>query len=113
MSGCSPEQVIQYCRDVLSQVLAADGGKLYLVRSSRESIALHLAGRCGGCPARTVASDQLIKPAIEAICPGMEVEITFGVAIPENAMLLQVDMAPDSEPPYEGGPTREAGSSQE
>ena len=88
MAGSSPEKIIEYCKDVLAPVVQADGGELYLVSADDTSVALHLGGRCGGCPGRTIAAEQLLKPALQSVAPDVVVHVSYGVKLPEGATLL-------------------------
>jgi Fe-S cluster biogenesis protein NfuA len=79
------EKVIKICEDILAPLIRADGGELFIVAIEPESIALHLAGKCSGCPGATMTSTAIIEPAIRAAAPGMRVVITSGFQIPAGA----------------------------
>jgi Fe-S cluster biogenesis protein NfuA len=79
------EEIMTVIRDVLAPLVAADGGRLYVVRAEDNQVALHLDGRFSGCPGNEVATRRVLRPAIEAIAPGAQLTVTWGRLVPEGA----------------------------
>jgi Fe-S cluster biogenesis protein NfuA len=75
-------------REVVAPLIRADGGQVYLVSASEESVALHLAGRFSCCPGNTLAKRQVIEPVLGAVAPGVQVTVTSGAIVPAGAELL-------------------------
>ena len=82
------EKVVKICEDILAPLIRADGGELYLVAVEPDSISLHLAGKCSGCPGATMTSSAVIEPAIRAVAPGMRVVVTSGFNVPQGASAI-------------------------
>jgi Fe-S cluster biogenesis protein NfuA len=83
------DQLMKLCKEVLAPLLRADGGKLYVVALEPNHLALHLAGKFGGCPGTPLVVKQVIEPAVRAVAPQIELQVTCGMRIPDGASLLQ------------------------
>jgi Fe-S cluster biogenesis protein NfuA len=79
------DEIITVIRDVLAPMVAADGGRLYVVEADSQRVTLHLAGRFAGCPGNQVATRRVIQPAILAVAPDAEVTVTWGRLVPDGA----------------------------
>jgi Fe-S cluster biogenesis protein NfuA len=79
------EKLLKICEEILAPLIRADGGELFVVAIENDSIALHLAGKCSGCPGATLTSTAIIEPAIRAVAPAIRVVVTSGFQIPEGA----------------------------
>jgi Fe-S cluster biogenesis protein NfuA len=79
------EAVMKLCRDVLSPLVAADGGVMYIVRADAEEVHLHLTGTCAGCPGAALTRDGIIAPAVRTVAPKARVVVTTGPRVPEGA----------------------------
>jgi Fe-S cluster biogenesis protein NfuA len=82
------EKLLKICEDILAPLIRADGGQLFVVAIEADSITLHLAGKCSGCPGATLTSTAIIEPAIRAIAPNIRVVVTSGFQVPEGAALV-------------------------
>ncbi|MBM4362025.1 MAG: NifU family protein [Deltaproteobacteria bacterium] len=82
------DEVQRVVREVLGPLVAADGGKLYLVRLGPDEVALHLAGRFAGCPGNTLAVRRVVEPAVAAVAPELRVTVTSGALVPQGAQLV-------------------------
>lgn len=49
--------------EVVSPLLAADGGKIELVSVNEERIIVRLTGMCAGCPGRPYTLSGIVEPA--------------------------------------------------
>jgi Fe-S cluster biogenesis protein NfuA len=83
--AASIDQLLRICREVLSPLVRADGGELYVVAVEPDSIALHLAGTCSGCPGKPYTTSAIIEPAIYSVAPSARVIVTSGANIPDGA----------------------------
>ncbi|MBK8258812.1 MAG: NifU family protein [Polyangiaceae bacterium] len=81
----SIDQLLRICREVIAPLVRADGGEVYVVAVDPDSLSLHLAGTCSGCPGRPYTAANIIEPAIHAVAPSARVTVTNGAAIPEGA----------------------------
>lgn len=81
---------------VIAPLVWADGGDLYVVRADTEMVALHLSGRFSGCPGNQVLTREVLAPAIRAVAPNAQVQVSSGPLIPEGAVVVM--------PPAEGRP---------
>jgi Fe-S cluster biogenesis protein NfuA len=79
------ERILKICEDIIAPLVHADGGELYLVAIEPDSISLHLAGTCAGCPGAHLTSAAVIEPAIHAVAPLLRVIVTSGFQIPPGA----------------------------
>lgn len=93
MSG-SRDKIVQICTEILAPIIHADGGELFVVSIDADSVALHLAGKCSGCPGTGLTSASIIEPAIHAVAPGVRVVVTSGFQIPPGA--AAIDGSPTS-----------------
>lgn len=83
--AASIDQLLRVCREVLAPLVRADGGELYVVAVDPDSLSLHLAGTCSGCPGKPYTTSAIIEPAILAVAPGARITVTSGATIPEGA----------------------------
>ena len=82
----SPEaEILALIREVLSPLVRADGGELYVVSVAERSVLLHLSGRFSGCPGNTLARRRVIEPVLLTRFPDLKVEITSGPVVPKGA----------------------------
>lgn len=82
------EKLLKICEDILAPLIRADGGELFVVAIEADSISLHLAGKCSGCPGATLTSSAIIEPAIRSVAPTIRVIVTSGFQIPAGAALV-------------------------
>jgi Fe-S cluster biogenesis protein NfuA len=82
------EKLLKVCEDILAPLIRADGGELFVVAIEADSISLHLAGKCSGCPGATLTSSAIIEPAIRAVAPSIRVVVTSGFQVPPGAALV-------------------------
>jgi Fe-S cluster biogenesis protein NfuA len=85
MQATSREQVRRVCEEVLAPLVHADGGEIFLVSLEADSVEIHLAGTCAGCPGATLTARAVIEPAILAVAPGMRIKVTSGFHVPDGA----------------------------
>ena len=85
------DEILTVIKEVLAPMVAADGGRLYVVQADLKQVTLHLAGRFAGCPGNQVAARRVIQPVIAAVAPNAEVTVTWGRLVPTGA--TQVDAA--------------------
>jgi len=83
------DEILTVIREVLAPLVAADGGRLYVVRADADHVDIHLAGRFAGCPGNQVVTQRVIEPAIATVAPKAEVTVTWGRIVPQGAK--QVD----------------------
>jgi Fe-S cluster biogenesis protein NfuA len=83
--AASIDQLLRICREVLAPLIRADGGELFVVAVEPDSLSLHLAGTCSGCPGRPYTTSAIIEPAIHAVAPSARVIVTSGANIPDGA----------------------------
>jgi Fe-S cluster biogenesis protein NfuA len=79
------EKLLKICEDILAPLVRADGGELFLVAIETDSITLHLAGKCSGCPGANLTSTAIIEPALRAVAPAIRVIVTSGFQLPDGA----------------------------
>ncbi len=84
------DALLRLCRDVLSPLVAADGGVMYLVKSpgvdsSGDDVHIHLTGTCAGCPGASLTRDGIIAPAVRTVLPKARVIVTTGPLVPDGA----------------------------
>ncbi len=89
MPSAIRQQLIDLCRDVLAPLLRADGGDLYIVSASDDSLALHLAGTCSGCPGAPTTIRSLIEPAVRTVSVAVRVSVTTGPSVPLGAIRVE------------------------
>lgn len=77
--------LLRVCRDVLSPLVAADGGVMYLVKAAGDDVHVHLTGTCAGCPGAALTRDGVIAPAVRTVIPKARVVVTTGPRVPEGA----------------------------
>ena len=79
------DQIERVFREVLSPIVKADGGEMYLVRWEGDDVHVHLAGACAGCPGSSLTADSILLPAVRSLAPKARVVVTTGFRIPEGA----------------------------
>lgn len=84
----SIDQLLRVCREVIAPLVRGDGGEVYVVAVEPDSVSLHLAGTCSGCPGKTYTTRAIIEPAILAVAPSARVTVTTGTEVPEGASRL-------------------------
>jgi Fe-S cluster biogenesis protein NfuA len=86
--GDRKDAIERVVREVVAPLVIADGGRLYLVHTSDDAVALHLSGRFSGCPGNNLATRRIILPAILAVAPGANLTVTSGPLIPDGARIV-------------------------
>jgi Fe-S cluster biogenesis protein NfuA len=79
------DQIERVFREVLSPIVKADGGEMYLVRWDGDDVHVHLAGACAGCPGSSLTADSILLPAVRSLAPKARVVVTTGFRIPDGA----------------------------
>jgi Fe-S cluster biogenesis protein NfuA len=79
------DEILTVIKEVLAPMVAADGGRLYVIQADAKQVALHLAGRFAGCPGNQVATRRVIQPVIAAVAPNAELTVTWGRLVPTGA----------------------------
>jgi Fe-S cluster biogenesis protein NfuA len=82
------DQLLKVCREVISPLVRADGGELWLVAVEPDHLTLHLAGTCAGCPGAVLTTRGVIEPAVHAVAPSARVVVTSGARVPEGASIV-------------------------
>ncbi len=88
------DEILAVIRDVLAPLVAADGGRLYIVKADDHQITLHLDGRFAGCPGNEVATRRVLRPALEVVAPGAQLTVTWGRLVPDGA--VRIDPPPEA-----------------
>jgi Fe-S cluster biogenesis protein NfuA len=83
------DEILTVIKEVLAPMVAADGGRLYVIQADSKQVSLHLAGRFSGCPGNQVTARRVIQPVIAAVAPNAELMVTWGRLVPTGA--LRVD----------------------
>jgi Fe-S cluster biogenesis protein NfuA len=83
--SAAQEKLLKICEDLLAPLIRADGGELFVVAIDSDSITLHLAGKCSGCPGAMLTSTAIIEPALRTVAPAIRVVVTSGFQVPEGA----------------------------
>jgi Fe-S cluster biogenesis protein NfuA len=78
-------------RRVLGPLVRADGGELYLVHADATRVVLHLGGRFAGCPGNQLVTQEVIAPAIRAIAPDIQLDVSWGMLVPAGAERVGFD----------------------
>jgi Fe-S cluster biogenesis protein NfuA len=86
--GVPRDQILEIVRDIVSPLVRADGGQIYLVSVSDRVLSLHLAGRFSGCPGNTLTKRRVLEPLLSARFPELRLELTSGPLLPKTAELL-------------------------
>jgi Fe-S cluster biogenesis protein NfuA len=81
-------EILTVIREILLPLVAADGGRLYLVDIEGDLVRLHVTGTFSGCPGNTLVSRRFMEPAIQRVLPDAEVLLTSGILIPKGAELI-------------------------
>ena len=92
------DEILTVIKEVLAPMVAADGGRLYVLQADSKRVTLHLAGRFAGCPGNHVATQRVIEPLIAAVAPSAEVTVTWGRLVPTGATRVDASSAPASSP---------------
>lgn len=79
------DEILTVIKEVLAPMVAADGGRLYVIQADSKQVALHLAGRFSGCPGNQVTTRRVIQPLIAAVAPHAELTVTWGRLVPTGA----------------------------
>ena len=95
------QRLVGVCEEVLAPLVHADGGQLWLVSSDGDTIALHLAGMCAGCPGVSLTTRDVIEPALRAIAPSVRITVTAGISVPPRARLVVPSSRLSTPPPLE------------
>ena len=77
--------ILKLCRDVLSPLITADGGVMFVVKATSEEVHLHLTGTCAGCPGASHTRDGIIAPALRTVALKARVVVTTGPRVPDGA----------------------------
>jgi Fe-S cluster biogenesis protein NfuA len=93
------DEILAVIQEVLAPMVAADGGRLYVVQADAKQVSLHLAGRFAGCPGNHVATRRVIQPVIAAVAPGAELTVTWGRLVPMGARQVEVSGSPPPSAP--------------
>lgn len=80
-----PDEILKVIKEVLAPMVAADGGRLYVVHADSKQVTLHLAGRFAGCPGNHIVTQRVIEPLIAAVAPDAQVSVTWGRLVPAGA----------------------------
>jgi Fe-S cluster biogenesis protein NfuA len=83
------EQFLKLCRDILAPLVRADGGEMYVVSVSADSVHIHLSGACSGCPGAAFTREHVIEPLIESAMPKIRVVLTTGIKPPNGAVRIE------------------------
>lgn len=79
------EQIVKLCREILAPLVRADGGEMYVVSVSGDSVHIHLSGACSGCPGASFTREHVIEPLVDAAIPKARVILTTGLKPPPGA----------------------------
>ncbi len=90
------DEILTVIKEVLAPMVAADGGRLYVVQADLKQVSLHLAGRFAGCPGNHVTTRRVIQPLIAAVAPSAELTVTWGRLVPMGATRVDDGMAPSA-----------------
>jgi len=81
-------QVENACAERIAPLVEGDGGELWVVVADSETIHLHLAGLCAGCPGASLTDRFLVRPALQPLAPKAVVRLTTGFVIPPGAVRI-------------------------
>jgi Fe-S cluster biogenesis protein NfuA len=90
------DEILTVIKEVLAPMVAADGGRLYVVQADPQQVSLHLAGRFAGCPGNHVTTRRVIQPLIAAVAPTAELTVTWGRLVPMGATRVDDGPAPST-----------------
>lgn len=93
------DEILTVIKEVLAPMVAADGGRLYVIQADSKQVSLHLAGRFAGCPGNHVATRRVIQPVISAVAPNAELTVTWGRLVPSGATRVDESGAVSSPAP--------------
>jgi Fe-S cluster biogenesis protein NfuA len=85
MPSDKAHQILDLCREVISPMVEADGGLLYIVSVQDDAVVIHLGGQCAGCPGAPITTRSIIEPAIKSVSPSAKVTVTAGYFVPSGA----------------------------
>ena len=86
MASATRHQLLVLCREVLAPLVEADNGRLYVVSAADDELALHLGGKCSGCPGAPLTIRTLIEPAVRELTPDVRLVVTVGAKLPAGAI---------------------------
>jgi Fe-S cluster biogenesis protein NfuA len=84
------EDILRICREILAPLVKADGGEMFLVAVTADTVHIHLSGACSGCPGVALTRDDVLTPAIQATMPKARVLVTTGMHAPPGATRVDV-----------------------
>jgi len=79
------DKIIEVCSELIAPLVRADGGDIFVVEASAESVHLHLSGTCAGCPGSAMTTETLIQPALSGIVSKGAIRVTTGWRVPDGA----------------------------
>ena len=85
--GSSRDELERVVRQVIAPLLRADGAEVYLIAVTDSEVRLHVKGHYSGCPALT--KRRVIEPAIQAVAPEAQVDLSSGAIVPPDAERLE------------------------
>ena len=94
METPSRDQIMRICREILAPLVRADGGEMYLVSATADSVHIHLAGSCSGCPGASVTREKILAPILLAAAPKARLVVTTGVNAPAGATKIEAATEP-------------------
>ena len=74
---------------LIEPLVRQDGGELFLVCHTDSLLSLHLRGKFSGCPGNTLAVRRVIEPALHAVAPDLEITVSSGELVPEDATAVR------------------------
>jgi Fe-S cluster biogenesis protein NfuA len=83
------DAILKICREILGPLVRSDGGEMYLVNATADTVHLHLSGACSGCPGVSFTRDEIILPLIEGAAPKARLVVTTGIHAPEGAAKIE------------------------
>lgn len=89
ISNTARDQILRTCREILAPLVQADGGEMFLVSVSAESVHIHLTGACAGCPGVSLTRDKILAPILLAASPKARLVVTTGVNAPPGATKIE------------------------
>ena len=89
MDAPGRDQILRTCREILAPLVHADGGEMFLVSVSADSVHIHLSGACSGCPGASVTRDKILAPILLAAAPKARLVVTTGLNAPPGATKIE------------------------
>ncbi|MCA9600135.1 MAG: NifU family protein [Myxococcales bacterium] len=87
--GSSRDELERVVRQVIAPLLRADGAEVYLIAVTDSEVRLHVKGHYSGCPGLTLTKRRVIEPAIQAVAPEAQVDLSSGAIVPPDAERLE------------------------